>query len=105
MNKKALILTSLLLPGLLLAQGLGIKNPIEADSLTDLISAVVQAVRFVAIPFIVLAIMYSGWLFILAQGNAEKLTAARNTLKWVILGAFIILSAELISGVIAATLK
>ncbi len=109
MNKKVIIFSTLsaftLLPAMSLAQGLGIKNPIEADSLTELISAVVKAVRYVAIPFIVLAIMYSGWLFILAQGRAEKLTAARNTLQWVLLGAFIVLSAELISTIIAATLK
>jgi hypothetical protein len=93
----------LLLPLTVLAQNIGIKNPIEIDTIGDLVTSIVRAVRYLILPFIVLAIMYSGWLYIAAQGNSKGLTKANNALKWTLIGSLIVLSAELISAIITNT--
>jgi hypothetical protein len=55
---------------------------------------------------IVLAVMivYTGFLFVTAQGNEEKLTQARNSLTYVLIGGAIILSAVTLSAVITNTI-
>jgi hypothetical protein len=79
----------------------GIKNPATGiNSISDIIAAVIKVVRLVAIPFVVLAIIYSGFLFVTAQGRPDKLTKARGVLMWTLIGALIVLSSELIAGVL-----
>lgn len=96
----------LLLPTIALAQSgggyIGIKNPATSvNSISDIITAVVRVVRMVAIPFVVLAIIYSGWLFIAAQGNPDKLKSARGVFLWTLIGTLVVLSAELIASILA----
>lgn len=96
----------LLLPLVALAQNdggyIGIKNPATGiNSISDVVTAVVRVVRMVAIPFVVLAIIYSGWLFIAAQGNPDKLKSARGVFLWTLVGTLVVLSAELIASVLA----
>lgn len=77
---------------------IGIKNPATGvNSISDIIVSVVKVVRLVAIPFVVLAIIYSGWLFIAAQGSPDKLKNARNVFLWTLIGTLVVLSSELIA--------
>jgi Type IV secretion system pilin len=99
------IFSLIALPSLVLAQNIGIKNPIEADSIGGIVTSVVRAVRLVAIPFIVLAIMYSGWKYIVAQGKPDKIKDANKILVYTLIGTLIVLSAELISALIGNTLR
>ena len=96
----------ILLPLLAMAQDsggyIGIKNPATGiNSISEIVTAVVRVVRMVAIPFVVLAIIYSGWLFIAAQGNPDKLKSARGVFFWTLIGTLVVLSAELIASVLA----
>lgn len=95
----------LLIPVITFAQSggyIGIKNPATGvNSISDIVTAVVRVVRMVAIPFVVLAIIYSGWLFIAAQGNPDKLKNARGVFMWTLIGTLVVLSAELIASVLA----
>ena len=97
------------LPLLVFGQGtkdIGLKNPVGVNSVSELILIVVRVIRYMAIPFVVIAIMYSGYLFIWAQvtSNAKTLQKAKDTLLYVIIGAFIILSSELIALVMKNTI-
>ena len=56
---------------------LGIENPISATNLWDAVIALVSIVRTIAIPFLVLAIMWSGFLFVKAQGKPEEINKAK----------------------------
>jgi hypothetical protein len=51
--------------------------------------------------------MYAGWLYLWegAKGNAKGLEISKNQLFYIIVGAFIILSAEMIALVISNTLN
>jgi len=80
-----------------------IKNPLESESILDLLAALLNVIVQVGIPLIALAIVYSGFLFVKAQGNESELSEAKKTLYWTVIGAAIVLGALVISKVIQAT--
>ncbi|MGM0629327.1 MAG: hypothetical protein ACQESA_02785 [Patescibacteria group bacterium] len=49
------------------------------------------------------AIVYSGFLFVTAQGNPEKLTKARSAFIWAVIGGLVILGSWAIAQAIEAT--
>jgi hypothetical protein len=83
---------------------LGIENPISATNLWDVLISFVKIIRTLAIPFVVLAIMYTGFLFIKAQGKAEEIAAARKAFFWTMVAALIILSAQALGEMLKATI-
>lgn len=103
-----IISTVLLLPLLVSAQGIGLQNPIKVNSISELILIVTRVVRYIAIPFVVLAIMWSGWLYIQNEvlgGGAGGRKKANDSLWYTVIGAFILLSAELIALVMRNTIE
>jgi len=56
-------------------------------------------------PVIVIMFIWSGFLFIKAQGNEEGLTSAKNTLLYTVIGAALALGAKGLSIVISSTLS
>lgn len=86
-------------------ENIGIKNPIGANSISELIVIVTRVIRYVAIPFIVLFIMWAGAQFVLAQGNASKIEGAKKMLLWTLVGTMVVLSSELIANLLNNTLK
>lgn len=83
-------------------------NPLGPAGIHDLssgISKVVDLVMIVALPFIVLAIMYSGFLFIQAQGNGGKLEQARHTFMWTLIGTALLLGSYTIAQAIIVTVQ
>jgi Type IV secretion system pilin len=54
---------------------------------------------------VTLAIVYAGFLFVAARGNPGELTKAKSTLYWTIIGALVLLGAQVIASVIEATIK
>ncbi len=97
------------------AQGLGgsapnpslpsptLTNPLKSESILDLLTALLDVIVQVGIPLIALAIVYSGFLFVKAQGNESELSEAKKTLYWTVIGAAIVLGALVISQVIQTT--
>jgi hypothetical protein len=83
----------------------GIENPL-GPSITDIpsfIKVVIDFVLFIGVPIIALAIIYSGFLFVTAQGNSEKLTTAKKTLLYTIIGAALLLGSFVIANAIKGT--
>ncbi len=80
-------------------------NPIHFPSidafLLEILKAVVQYGAIVVVFFIV----YAGFKFVTAQGNAEKLAEAKKMLVWVIVGAFVLLGVFVIREAICGTLN
>jgi hypothetical protein len=86
--------------------GEGLKNPLNnIDSLPDFLNAILHAVVQIGSIILVLALVYTGFLFVAAQGNQEKISAARSALMWTVIGGLILLGAEAIGLVIQATGK
>lgn len=101
----AVTLSLLLIPGyVFVAEAVELLNPLgETDTLTEFIANLLELVVMIVFPIIVLFIVYIGFLFIAAQGNAEKLTAAKKYLLWAIVGALLVLGAQALSFAIQAT--
>mgnify|MGYP000249403252 CR=1 FL=1 len=56
-------------------------------------------------PIIILAIIYSGFLFVKAQGNKDDLVVAKNAILWTIIGAAVILGAKVLETIIVGTVS
>lgn len=75
------------------------------NSLTELIAAILQIVITVGIPLIVLAIIYTGFLFVSAMGDKTKIKEARDAFTYVIIGAIILLASWVIAEAIDGTIQ
>jgi len=50
-------------------------------------------------------LIWSGFKFVTAQGNESKITSAKTTFYWTIIGALIVMGAQTLSSVFQETLK
>lgn len=86
-----------------------LKNPFKGiDSFPKLFEAVVNNIVLpVAIPFIAIMIIYSGFLFVLARkdGKVNTLDKAKSTFKYTMIGAALILGAFVIANALQGTLN
>jgi hypothetical protein len=82
-----------------------LKNPIAANTLQDFIRDLVNVILTIAIPIVALAFIYSGFLFVKAQGDEEGLKKARRTFFATVIGAAILLGAWVLAQAIFGTIK
>lgn len=82
-----------------------LENVLNVDTIQELLAVILSAVVQIAIPFLVLAVMYVGFLFVAARGNPEKLSKAKQALFFTLLGALIILGAQTLSIVLSGTIQ
>ncbi len=81
----------------------GLTNPLKTCDLMELIKEILTIVARVATALLTLMLIYVGFLFVQARGNAEKLTQARTALQWTVIGGLVLIGAAAIANVIAAT--
>ncbi|MCX6712241.1 MAG: hypothetical protein NT041_00940 [Candidatus Vogelbacteria bacterium] len=79
------------------------QNPLKVDSITALLSLVLDIVVQVGLVFIVLFIIYAGFLFVTAGGKEAQVTKARETLVATLIGSAIILGAYAIASALKST--
>ena len=82
-----------------------LKNPIKYSTFSEFAAAVTKTAVQVLMPFIVIAFIYSGFLFVSAQGNDTKLTDAKNILWYSIIGTFILLGSWGFAQIIEQTIS
>ncbi len=80
-------------------------NPLKVDTFEALIAEILKVVVMIASPIAVLAIIYSGFLFVKARGKPEELKSARETLMGTIIGIAVLLGASVLSAVIKGTIQ
>jgi len=83
---------------------LKLQNPIKYKNIPDLIKAILDVIVQISVPVVAVLIIYSGFLYVTAQGNEEKLKVAHRALMWTLVGAAVLLGASVLSGVIAGTI-
>lgn len=82
----------------------GIKNPIAPiDSIDGLLVTILNGLITLGVPVVALAIVYSGFLFVSARGNPEKLTKAKEALLYTVIGAAVLLGALAIAKMVKTT--
>ncbi len=82
-----------------------LNNPIKSDSIVELVEAILGGVVKIGTPIITLAIIYCGFLFVVAQGKPEKITKAREALLYTLIGTAILLGAYSIALLISSTVQ
>lgn len=80
-------------------------NPLAVETIQDFIRIVLEGLLRVGIPIVALAIIYCGFLFVFAVGNSEKLTKARQSLIYTLIGAAILLGSYAIATLLAETVQ
>jgi hypothetical protein len=83
----------------------GLINPISADSVSEVMLNFFQILIELGAVVVTLAIIYAGFLFVMAKGNPEELNKAKTTLFWTIIGSLVLLGAQVIADIIEKTIK
>ncbi len=81
----------------------GLCNPLGYNSLMEFLRRLLQLIAQIGLPVIVLFIVFIGFKFIAAQGKADELNKVRSLFFWAIIGALIVLGAEVLAIAIQAT--
>lgn len=80
-------------------------NPLKVDSVPEFLHLLLKAAVNLGSIILILMLVYVGFLFVVAQGNDEKLSQAKSALMWTVIGGLVLLGAEAISLVIQATVE
>ncbi|MDQ3075720.1 MAG: pilin [bacterium] len=78
-------------------------NPISATSINGFIKEVLVGLIKIGIPLIAIAIIYSGFLFVTAQGKPADIEKAKSALLYTLIGSAILLGAWAIAQMISNT--
>ena len=81
-----------------------LENPLQSiNTISEFLNAMLGALMIIATPIVVLMLVYSGFLFVSAQGNPEKLATAQKAIMWTIIGAVVVLGASVLASAIEGT--
>ncbi len=72
-------------------------------SFQNFIAAAMSAMVKISLPIITVFIVYSGFLFVTAQGRPAQLETARRNFFYSVLGALLILAAWVLANLIGST--
>jgi hypothetical protein len=106
-SKASIFIYSLFLPMVSLAEcdptAGRICNPVNANTIQEFIQVTLVGAIKIGMPIVALAIIYCGFLFVEARGNSEKLTKAKDSLMYTLIGAALLLGAWAIAQIISNT--
>ena len=87
------------------AQATTLNNPTPGGGATlkDFIYLLIEIVQLVAVPALVVAIIYAGFLIITAGGDEKQLSTGKMWVVWVLVGAAVVLGASVIADVVYGT--
>ena len=84
----------------------GLINPLRGvDSFPDFLRAILGGIVEIGTIVLIMMLVYVGFLFVAARGNAEKLQGAKSALVWTVIGGLILLGATSIQLVIEGTVN
>ena len=82
-----------------------LENPLNAPDIPTLLNEILAYVRVIGGIFLTLMLVVTGVMFVLARGNPEKVGQARSALMWTAIGGLLLLGAQALASVIAATVQ
>lgn len=86
--------------------GGGLRNPLQnICSFEDFVELLLQAVIRIGLPIAVLFIVYSGFLFVTAQGDTTKLQKAKDTFFWTVVGVAVFLGSWTLALIVKNTIN
>ncbi|MDP2864249.1 MAG: TrbC/VirB2 family protein [bacterium] len=78
----------------LMAQVIGIENPLEAESFEDLLNTIVTFIFWIAIAIAPVMIMIAAFFLLTAGGDPKRIDTAKQIILWTVIGLAIILLAK-----------
>lgn len=81
-------------------QGLEIKNPLKYDEIEEIIPAITELLKGIAITLGTVLVIWGGIQIMTAGGNEEKLTKGKKTITWTVIGVAIVILVDFIVGFI-----
>ncbi len=81
------------------------QNPSKNLTFDGFLSSALTAMVKIAVPIITVFLVYSGFLFVTAQGNQAKLEIAKRNFLYSVLGALLILAAWVLANIIGSTVS
>ena len=107
----SLIVACVVVPTLTIAQvqscadGTKLCNPIRFETIQCFFKEVLKIAAEIGGVFVVIGIIYAGFLFVSARGNAEELGKAKRAITYTVIGAALVLGAWAFSVGIANTIN
>lgn len=77
----------------------------EYNTFSKFTAAVIRTAVDVMLPFVVLGFIYSGFLFVKAQGKPKEIEGAQKAITWSIIGTFILFGAWGFAQIISTTVS
>jgi hypothetical protein len=82
------------------ADGEALQNPLSVDSITGLLTAILDILVIIAVPIIVFFIIFAGFKYVTARGNEQEITTAHHALAYAVIGGVLILGATAIAAIV-----
>jgi|GEM_PF-923533 len=83
-----------------------IENPLgDGSSLPAFVQSLLGIIIRAGIPIVVLALVYTGFRFVLARGNPEKISEAKHLLLYTVIGSAVVLGAWTIATILTNTIN
>ena len=77
--------------------------PGSGATLQDFIAVLIEIIQAIGIPILVICIIYAGYIIVTAGGNEEKVTKGKTWIFWTLIGAAIIVAAQVIANLVYDT--
>ncbi|MBI2120510.1 MAG: hypothetical protein HYT94_02710 [Parcubacteria group bacterium] len=81
-----------------------LENPAKAATLQDFIHDILAIIVKIGIPVATVFIIWSGFLFLTAQGDEKQLTTAKHAFVWSCIGTGVLLGAWVLATAIKGTI-
>ena len=82
-----------------------LQNPLQMNDLVSVIVAIANILLILAVPIIIIFIVYAGFLYVTAQGNTTKIQDAHRALLYALIGGAVVLGAGVVGFIIANTVN
>ncbi len=82
-----------------------IDNPLEAETITEVINAIIGLLKIIALPLAMIMIIWGGIQVLTAAGSEDKLSQGQKTITWAVIGLAIVYVDGSIVGFIEELLK
>lgn len=75
-------------------------NPLTFATITELLVAVLNVFIIISVPIVIFFLIFSGFNYVTARGNPEKISKASRSLMYGVIGGVIILSSVAIVKIV-----
>ncbi len=82
------------------AQPVKLENPLKFDNFEDFLTAILEVIIILATPIVIFFIIYAGYLYVTARGNASQIEQATRALTYAIIGGVLIIGAVAIAEIV-----